>query len=69
MVSKKAAFVLLLVCLMFFAMGQNLVAQPSSNCVYKGGCRTRLDCRSICNSTAICAPYNGKATCCCLSLA
>ncbi|KAL5730954.1 hypothetical protein ACHQM5_003728 [Ranunculus cassubicifolius] len=69
MVSKKAAFLLLLICFMFFIMskGENMVQESSSDCEFKGECNTRQDCQLICKSIAsICVPYHGKKTCCCI---
>ncbi|KAL5730956.1 hypothetical protein ACHQM5_003730 [Ranunculus cassubicifolius] len=67
MASKQAAIVLLLACLIFFSIGEKVVAQTSSDCAFKGDCKTKHDCEKICNDrAAICVPYKSKLTCCCL---
>ncbi|PIA59038.1 hypothetical protein AQUCO_00400117v1 [Aquilegia coerulea] len=71
MVSKQSIITLLVICFVFSSIGNEVVAQPSSDCNFVGRCNNNSDCRAICKSRSepgICVPgANGQLQCCCIN--
>ncbi|KAG2306109.1 hypothetical protein Bca52824_025857 [Brassica carinata] len=72
MSSKLHFFFLLIIISLILNIQSARIMDDSSDCEFKGPCKTRKDCYERCGvgkppfKTALCEPYGSSRVCCCI---